>query len=293
MIPPVKINFYENDINEIQQKITEVLQSGMLTLGKYGKQLEEEFASLTNSQHAISTANGTCSIEIILRCLNLKDKEVILPTNTFLATYLAAKSAGCKIKFVDCEEDLNMSLQQVKDAITENTAAVILVHIGGAVAVDTMAIASLCEDKNIYLVEDAAHAHGSYLNGKHAGTFGIAGSFSFYPTKVITSGEGGIIITDNEDIAQRAKVFRDQGKAGFLGNIHTELGYNWRMSELHAVVGIYQVRRLLEFTQQRRDIAKVFDEKLSNTKFKLHKVADPEKSNYYKYILYLPEGTDR
>ena len=116
-------------------------------------------------------------------------------------------------------------------------------HIGGMVAPDIEAIVDLCRTRGLWLVEDAAHAHGSTFNGRGAGSFGVAGTFSFYPTKVMTSGEGGMIVTNDRRIYDEALVYRDQGKSGFTANIHTRLGYNWRMSELHAIVGLSQLRR--------------------------------------------------
>ncbi|MEK7848130.1 MAG: DegT/DnrJ/EryC1/StrS family aminotransferase, partial [Chloroflexota bacterium] len=118
--------------------------------------------------------------------------------------------------------------------------------------------------------------------------------FSFYPTKVMTSGEGGIITTDDEWLYQRAQTFRDQGKAGFLTNLHTELGYNWRMSEVHAVIGLAQFRRLEEFIQRRRHIAAIYDRGLAGMEgLRPLKVPEGSDTNYYKYVAFLPPGVDR
>ena len=144
------------------------------------------------------------------------------------------------------------------------------------------------------LIEDAAHAHGSTLRGKKAGSFGIASAFSFYPTKVITSGEGGMILTDNEDLMKKALVLRDQGKAGFLGNVHTEIGYNWRLSEIHAAIGLSQFNRLEEFITNRRAIAKIFDEGLKDIGgMRALSIPEAVRSNYYKYIAFLEEDIVR
>jgi dTDP-4-amino-4,6-dideoxygalactose transaminase len=132
------------------------------------------------------------------------------------------------------------------------------------------------------------------LNGKRAGTFGIAAAFSFYPTKVMTSGEGGMITTDNENIYNRAMVFRDQGKTGFFGNVHTEMGYNWRISEIHAAIGLSQFARLGEFIAHRRKIAKIYDEELGRIDgVTLLEIPSEVKSNYYKYVAFLKDGIDR
>jgi dTDP-4-amino-4,6-dideoxygalactose transaminase len=153
---------------------------------------------------------------------------------------------------------------------------------------------ALCDRKGIPLVEDAAHAHGSSLNGTKAGSFGIAGSFSFYPTKVITSAEGGIIVTDDERIYNEALMYRDQGKEGFYSNFYVRLGYNWRLSEPHAVIGLAQLKRLGEFSDHRRAIAGVYDEQLRRLGERATAVKPAAGciSNYYKYPVML-EQADR
>ena len=170
----------------------------------------------------------------------------------------------------------------------------IIVHIAGIVPPQRGEIEKVCKKYGLFLIEDAAHAQGSSLNGKMAGAFGIAAAFSFYPTKVITSGEGGMITTDEKKICQRACIFRDQGKSGFERNLHTEMGYNWRMSEIHAVLGLHQFQRLEEFVAQRRKIARIYDKKLKETRGVIPLMIPKEvKSNYYKYVALLEKGIDR
>lgn len=155
-------------------------------------------------------------------------------------------------------------------------------------------IQEICREHDLFLIEDAAHAHGSTLNGKPAGTFSDAAAFSFYPTKVMTSGEGGMIVTNDEKIYQRALVFRDQGKAGFLNNVHTEMGYNWRMSEIHAAIGLSQFARLNEFITARRRIAKIYDKELEKiSKVMAVEIPSSLRPNYYKYTAILDNGIDR
>src|SRR5438552_17641876 len=119
-----------------------------------------------------------------------------------------------------------------------------MVHIGGLISPDILAVRQLCERRGLFLLEDAAHAHGSSYDGLLAGSFGVAGTFSFYPTKVITAGEGGMIVTADERLRDEAVVYRDQGKAGFLGGEHIRLGAAWRMSEVHAAIALVHLRRL-------------------------------------------------
>ena len=293
-IPAAKIYFPEEDRGEILEKIGEVLETGQLTLGKYGREFEDKFATYIGTKYAIAVNSGTSALEIPLRALDVSEQSVIVPTNTFFATPASVIHAGGEVIFADVTENLCIDPESVKENIRENTKGVIVVHIGGTVPPQIKAIQEICKDHGLFLIEDAAHAHGSTLDGEMAGCFGDAAAFSFYPTKVITSGEGGMITTDDKKIYERALVFRDQGKAGFYGNVHTEIGYNWRMSEVHAILGLSQFARLEEFISDRRKVAKIYDEELKKLRgITPVKTPDNVKSNYYKYCAILAEGTDR
>jgi len=263
-VPAAKIYFPEEDRKELLRKIDGILKSGQLTLGQYTREFEQKFAELAGTKYAVAVNSGTSALEIILRALDIEGSSVIVPTNTFFATPAAVIHAGGKVLFADATDNLCLDSADVKKKIRQDTRAVIIVHIGGIVPPQVSEIQQICREHDLYLIEDAAHAHSSTLDGKKAGSFGIAAAFSFYPTKVMTSGEGGMITTSDEKIYQRALVFRDQGKAGFLGNIHTEMGYNWRMSEIHAAIGVSQLGRLNEFIADRRKAAHVYDRELKN-----------------------------
>ena len=294
-VPPVRVYFSEENKKEILQKIDDCLSTGMLTLGKYGEEFEKEFANYIGTQHAIAVNSGTSAIEIPLRIFGVAGKKIIVPTNTFFATALAVMHAGGEVQFADADpETFSIDVETLEDRITEDTVGVIVVHIAGIVTPKMDGITEICKKHNLFLFEDAAHAHGSGLNGKMAGTFGKAASFSFYPTKVITSGEGGMIVTDDENIRDEAMLYRDQGKASFTANVHGKLGYNWRMSEPHAIIGLSHFRRLDEFIAARTMIAKIYDEGLKHIP-KINPLTIPQgcRSNYYKYIAILDEGVDR
>ncbi len=293
-IPAAKIYFPEDDRKEILKQIDGILESGQLTLGKYGKEFEQRFAEYVGTRYAVAVNSGTSALEIILRTLDIEGSSVIVPTNTFVATPASVIHAGGKVIFADITDNLCLDPASVRDRINKDTRAVIIVHIGGLIPPQIAEIQQICREHGLFLIEDAAHAQGSTLDGKKAGSFGIAAAFSFYPTKVITSGEGGMITTDDENIYNRALVFRDQGKAGFLGNIHTELGYNWRMSEIHAALGLSQFARLEEFIADRRRIAHFYDTELAKVDSVFPVKIPPEaKSNYYKYMVMLKDGIDR
>ncbi len=293
-IPPTKIVFPQEDITELQTVFGEILRTGQLTLGKHTAAFEAEFAKRLGVPHAIAVNSGTSALEIMFRALHIADQEVVIPTNTFAATAFAVVHSGNRPVLADIGDDLCLSIEALESAAGPRTKAVVLVHIGGLVARDTLRIAEFCRERGIILFEDAAHAHGSSLDGQLAGTFGLGGGFSFYPTKVMTSGEGGMIVTRSPDLANTAKILRDQGKAGFTTNLHVEMGYNWRLSEIHAALGLSQLRRLDGFIEHRRKIAHVYDASLMNFDWITPlPVSGGVRSNYYKYIALLDSSVDR
>lgn len=294
-VPPAKIYFSAEDRGEILARIDDSLSTGQLTLGKYGKEFEENFARFHSVKHAIGVNSGTCAIEIPMRILGVADKEVLVPTNTFFATPAAVLHAGGKVRFLDADpETFSINVDHFRESISDKTAGVIVVHIAGMVTPRMPEIQEICRARGLFLFEDAAHAHGSRLHGRYAGTFGDAASFSFYPTKVITSGEGGMIVTNDERIRDEAKLYRDQGKISFTQNLHNKLGSNWRLSEPHSAIGLQHLKRLEEFIEERIRIARFFDKAL----YVINGISPlpvPKecRSSYYKYIAMLDEGIDR
>ncbi|MFZ4433334.1 MAG: DegT/DnrJ/EryC1/StrS family aminotransferase, partial [Microthrixaceae bacterium] len=213
-VPAAAIHFPDEDREEILRRIDECLKSGQLTLGSIGKELEAEFAVAHASPHAIAVSSGTSALEIPLRVLEASRGEVLVQANSFFATAAATLSSGARIRFVDCDPaTMALDPAAVEAAIGPDTVGVVTVHIGGFVPPSVRELQRICEEHGLWLVEDAAHAHGSSLDGQMAGTFGVAGSFSFYPTKVIAGGEGGMIVTADDRIAEEALIYRDQGKA--------------------------------------------------------------------------------
>lgn len=294
-IPPARVQFSAEDRAWITEKIDEVLSSGMLTLGRYGREFERRFAALCGVKHAVSVSSGTAALEIALRAVGVAGKEVIVPTNTFFATAAAVVHAGARPIFIDMDAaSFAIRPEEVERALTSRTAAVVVVHIGGLVSESVPELAELCRRKGIPLIEDAAHAHGSSLHGTMAGAFGLAAAFSLYPTKVMTSAEGGMLVTNDDRIAEEAVIYRDQGKASFLVNAHTRMGYNWRMSEPHAIIGLRHLERLPEMIADRQRIAALYDEALAGfQRLKPLRVPAGGVSNYYKYIVVIQERRNR
>jgi perosamine synthetase len=275
----------------------------MLTLGTYTRQFETAFASAhsapgtpaAGAPHAVAVSSGTAALEIALRCAGVDGRDVIVPANTFYATAAAALRAGGRPVFADIDAGtFALSPDTLNAALTPRTAAVVLVHIGGLITPHVEELRRICQERGIILVEDAAHAHGATWEGRFAGSFGTAAAFSFYPTKVVTCGEGGMILTPSGELADEARIYRDQGKGSFSANHHVRHGYAWRMSELNAVTGLVHLRRMTDSIERRREVAQRYREVLGGLDG-FGVLAEPAgcRSNFYKYIAVLPPGCDR
>jgi perosamine synthetase len=294
-VQAARIVFPPADRAEIAAAITEILSSGALTLGTYTRQFEAAFGAAHNAENAVATSSGTSALEISLRATDVAGRDVIVPTNTFYATAAAVLRAGARPVFADVDAaTFALSPATLEAAITGDTAAAILVHVGGLISPQAEELAKLCEQRGIALIEDAAHAHGSTCNDAFAGSFGGAAAFSFYPTKVVTCGEGGMILTSSGELADEARIYRDQGKGSFGANHHVREGYAWRLSEQNAVTGLVHLRRMTEFIARRREVAARYDAALAELG-DVQALGEPAGclSNIYKYIAVLPPGADR
>ena len=295
--------FPASDQAEIAAAVTGMLASGALTLGPHTREFEAAFAAAhtgprgpsPDGPHAVAVASGTAALTIALLALGVRGREVVVPANTFYATAAAVLQAGARPVFADVDAGtFALNATTTAAALTPRTAAVVAVHIGGLIPPQIDELRALCDERGIALVEDAAHAHGATFDGRFAGSFGAAAAFSFYPTKVVTSGEGGMVLTFSEEIAQEARIYRDQGKGAFSANHHVRLGSAWRMSELHAATGLVHLRRMEEFIARRRTVAARYDKALADLDG-LQPLAEPPgcRSNIYKYIALLSAGLDR
>ena len=293
-VPPARISFSAEDRAEVLARIDNAMITGQLTLGPVGAELEAAFAARHGVRHAVAVNSGTAALEISLRALGVAGREVIVPANTFFATAAAAVHAGARLRFVDYEpQTMAIDPVDLEACLGPDTAAVIVVHIGGLVTPAIDEIAGLCTAAGVDLVEDAAHAHGSAFDGRSAGSFGAAAAFSFYPTKVVAGGEGGMIVTDDDELADEARIYRDQGKGSFHANFHTRMGANWRMSEPHAAIVLSQLRRLDEHIEQRQALAARYDTALASLGVAPLVIPPAAHCNYYKYVAFLPDHVDR
>jgi dTDP-4-amino-4,6-dideoxygalactose transaminase len=247
--------FPEPDIESILALVRQSLCSGHLTNGEHVREFERRFATFIGVRHAVAVSTGTAALEISLRAMGISGKEVILPSETFVASVNSIILAGGTPVFAEIHPDTYcLDLEDVERRITQRTAAVMLVHMAGLVVPNIGQFQELCVKRGVDLIEDAAHAHGASYAGKRAGSFGRAGCFSFYPTKVMTTAEGGMITTDDDDLARMARSLRNHG-ANPDGPDYTAVSTNMRMAEPLAAIGLIQLNRLEEFVKQRNSIA--------------------------------------
>jgi len=294
-VPILRIPFDEQDRRFLGDGLMEIVSSGSLAMGKFTNQFEEMFSQFIGARYAVSCSSGTSALEIIIRALGIEGKSIIVPTNTFLATAFAVMNARNKVIFADSDpETLCLDVKDVERRIQEDTAAVLVVHIGGVITPAIYELQELCRSKNIYLIEDCAHAHGCKINGSSAGTLGIAGGFSFFPTKVLVTGEGGMITTNDEELAKRARMIRNHGKNPAQKNRMSELGYNYRITEMAALMGVQQMGKAEKLIADRRRCAAFYDRALQDIPgIRPLKLPENLFSTYYKYVAYLDEALDR
>lgn len=272
---------YREKFFELQN---EIFDSNFWSEGKMLRSFEEKFGEYVKLG-ARAVTNGGSALTTILSYIDIKGKDVIVPDNTFWADAQAVKIAGGNVVFADCNKnDLCLSLEDLKKKVTDNTKAVIVVHIGGHIAFEIEEIAKFCEEKGIYLVEDCAHVHGAWWNGKTGGHYGFAGAYSFYATKTMPLGDGGMIVSKNQDFLKWVEKFRNYGKEVVDGHVYYRMnnGFNYRINEFTAALGIVQTERLQMILDWKRELAKKFDQIFDN------KVVMPEgmTSGYYKYIVF-------
>jgi perosamine synthetase len=284
-IPPSRVVLRDDEIEEAVRRIDRVLRSGLLTQGAETKLFETRFANFLSVSHVVATSSGTSALEIALRALDVAGGEVLVPTNTNFATGIAAINARARLRFYD--GGLLPDVDAVARAISEETRAVVVVHIGGHITPRMGDLVGLCRQKGIALVEDAAHAHGSQLRGRSAGAFGDVAAFSFYKSKVLTTGEGGALATNDAAIAELAYSFRNQG---FQPNsdLHVRHGNTWRMTEIEAILGSIQLESLREDTRHRNRAIRLYHQLLADhPRLELPEIPDASSLSGYKCIAIL------
>lgn len=241
------------------ENVESVLESGYLKQGPYVEEFEEKWADLVDVDHAIAVTNGTVAIQLALNAIGLEPgDEVIVPSLTFGSTATAVvHQAGVPV-FADIDRDLyTLDHTDLKRCLSDRTVAVMPVHLYGHPA-EMDEIQAFADDHDLYVIEDAAQAHGAGYKEEMVGSIGDLGCFSFYATKNITTGEGGVITTDDDDLAAELRTLRNHGLAN--RDEHVELGYNYRMSDIHGAIGAAQIDRLEEFNARRTEVSERFRE---------------------------------
>ena len=242
----------------------------------------------------MAVSSCTAALEISLRYFDVKNSEVIIPTNTFITTGNAVIYGGGTLILADIKPNtLCLDPADLLRKITPKTKGVIVVHIGGLPCPDIKEIQNICRERNLFLIEDAAHAHGATINGHKTGTLADAGCFSFYATKVMTTSTGGMITTNDDKLAEYAISLRNYGVGGSLENV-TKLGNDWLMDEISAVLGIYQLKALESNILRRNEIAIKYDNELAKIEYiKLFKVPNNIRHSYYKYPVLLNKSINK
>lgn len=290
-VPPVRVVFDEDLRRRILAGIDDCLSRGSVAAGKKVQEFEEFWAAYCGCRHAVATSSGGSALDILMRAIGVTGKDVLVPTNTFIATANAVTFGGGTPVFMDTDPaTLGVTLDEIKKRRTANTAGVIVVHIGGIVTAEMPAIAEWCRQNDLWLVEDAAHAHGSEVDGRRPGAFGLAAAYSFFATKVITSGEGGMVVTNDAGLNEACRRYRDYGKKSQWESLHTVIAGNDRMGDLTAVVGLEHARRLDGFIADRELVAARYEKELAGS---LPLVMPQGRSSWYKFIGYLGAGVDR
>jgi perosamine synthetase len=279
---------------EIDLVTDAVSSTWVSSLGKYIDRFEEEFAAYCGSKYAVTTSNGTVAIHLALVALGIgKGDEVIIPDLTFIATANAVLYAGAKPVVCDIDPyNLCMDPKQLEQLITPRTKAIMPVHLYGHPA-DMRRINQIAEKHGLLVIEDAAEAHGSSIEGKKVGSWGHCATFSFYGNKNITTGEGGMITTDDEELYHKLRLLRDHAMSKEKRYWHETLGFNYRMTNLQAALGCAQMERVEELTAKRKWIFDMYQKYLGEeTWLRLNRTCEWADNTYWIMCAEIDELTE-
>lgn len=265
----MKVQLAKPDITQKEiDSVVEVLRSGILSIGPKIEEFEKKVADYAGLKYAVAVNSGTSALNLIIKSLGIGNgDEVITTPFSFVASVNCFIMEGAKPVFVDINpKTLEMNIDEIESKITDKTKAILAVDVFGQ-PINMNKLREIADRHKLYLIEDSCEAIGSAYDGVRAGKLADAAVFAFYPNKQITTGEGGIIVTDNEQIAQICSSLRSQGRAitGFWLH-HERLGYNYRMSELQAALGSVQMDRLDEIIVKRQNVASAYNEVLGKIK---------------------------
>ncbi len=280
MIPVGKPSLGDEEI----EAVSGVIKTGMLAQGPKVEEFEHVFARYCDTTYGIAVNSGTAALHAALLALGIgPGDEVVVPAFTFFATASSVCMCGATPVFADVEADtFTISTGSLEESITNKTRAVIGVHLFGQ-PFAIRPVQKICLERGIPFIEDAAQAHGALYHGKKVGSFGAAGCFSFYPTKNMTTGEGGMVTTNDAAIEQSMRRFINHGQAEKY--LHTCIGYNFRMTDIGAAIGIAQMKKLETFNAKRREIAAYYDCHIQCPGIILPEVAPGVEHVYHQYVI--------
>jgi dTDP-4-amino-4,6-dideoxygalactose transaminase len=257
---------------------------------KYVSEFENKFGKLINSKYTMACSNGTTAIELALKTIDVQGKKVLIPSNTFFATSVAVTNSGGIVELVDMESDsFSLCPIDLESKLTSDVGAVIIVHIGGIISHKISKIVEICKKMNIPLIEDAAHAHLSYRGKYRAGTIGDIGCFSFFPTKVMTTGEGGMVSTNNKKYYEKMKSLKNFGRdINDSGIIINPEGNNFKINEFTGLLGSIECDRVESRIEKRTMLLERYYENLKPTKYNVIRQKGGGVCSYYKAIVTTP-----
>lgn len=282
-------------IEELNNVIEAVKSSWISSKGKFITEFEEKFAEYCGVKYGIATFNGTVALHLALKALMIdKGDEVIVPDLTFIATANVVTYCNAKPIFIDSHPDYwCIDPEKIEEKITTKTKAIIPVHLYGHPC-DMDEIIKIAKKHGLYIIEDAAEAHGTEYKGEKVGSFGDISCFSFYGNKIITTGEGGMCSTNNQELAERMKILRDHGMNPNKRYWYDVIGFNYRMTNIQAAIGIAQLKKIDKFIKRKRQIARKYSKELKDLEMKGLVTLHPEmlwaKNVYWMYSILLEEN---
>lgn len=293
----MKIPLSRPDITAVEiNQVVEVLHSSTLSMGPQLEEFEKRVAEYVGTSQAVAVSSGTAGLHLIVRALGLtQGDEVITTPFSFVASANCLLYEGVKPVFCDIEtKTYNLDVEQIEAKITPQTKAILPVHVFGHPA-DMSAILKLAAKYGLFVIEDACEALGSVYQGQRAGSFGQAAVFAFYPNKQITTGEGGMIVTNDAELARLCRSMRNQGRGdNALWLEHPRLGYNYRLDELSAALGTAQMSRIDEIIRRRSEVARLYQQRLQGIEgVILPQVAADVEMSWFVYVVRLAQGIDR
>ncbi|MGC4057576.1 MAG: DegT/DnrJ/EryC1/StrS family aminotransferase [Chitinophagaceae bacterium] len=292
----ILIPVYEPSLTGNEKKyVSECIDSTWISSkGKFVSQFESEFAKYIDVKYATTVANGTVALHLALIALGIgPGDEVIVPTLTYIASVNAIRYCGAHPVFVDSLTGTwQLDPADVRKKITPQTKAVMAVHLYGQSA-DMAVLRSICDEHNLFLIEDCAEAIGTKFDGKHVGTFGDISTFSFFGNKTITTGEGGMVVTNDETLFDRSVHFKGQGLAKHRQYWHDVIGYNYRMTNICAAIGVAQLEQIDVFTSKKKAIAARYAAAFKNTSVEFHQEAPGTEHSYWMCTILVQESKDR